>query len=346
VLTAGPPAERGPVWSQRDQTHHPDIAGTIDSDAPCRRTDFFPRAAAVFYLRAVPFDKITLVGVGLLGGSLALAIRERGLARVVAGYVRRPGSVTECAEAGLKDFATLDLAAAVQGADLVVLCTPLAQMHALAGQFLPSLKRGAIVTDVGSVKGSVVQGLEEMIAQAGGEFLGAHPMAGGERMGVGAAHANLFGGAVCILTPTARTSAGCLAAVEGFWRVLGTRLLKMSPDLHDELVARCSHLPHVVAAEIASQVLDPAHPAEQPALCANGFRDTTRIASGSPEMWRDIAMANRVNLSRVLGEFIEDLEKVREAVEHGDARAVEQFFQTAKQRRDAWRAHASSPSPE
>ncbi len=294
----------------------------------------------------MPFDKITLVGAGLLGGSLALAIRERGLARLVTGYVRRQGSLAECADAGLRDFAMLDLAAAVRDADLVVLCTPLAQMRALAGQFLPSLKPGAIVTDVGSVKGSVVREMEEIVAQAGGEFLGAHPMAGGEKMGVSAAHANLFNGAVCILTPTARSSAGCQEAVGDFWRALGTRLLKMSPELHDELVARCSHLPHVVAAAIASQVLDPAHPAEQPALCANGFRDTTRIASGSPEMWRDIALANRTNLARLLGEFIGDLAKVREAVERGDAGAVEQFFQTAKQRRDAWHAHASSPSPE
>jgi len=294
----------------------------------------------------VLFRKIGLVGVGLLGGSLALAIRERQLAEVLQGYVRRDTSVTECEQAGLKNFANRDLLTVVRDSDLVILCTPLAQMRALAELALPALKAGAIITDVGSVKGSVVSELEPLVARAGAHFIGAHPMAGAEKMGVAAARAGLFCNAVCVLTPTIKSPAAGVQKLEEFWRSIASRVLKLTPHLHDELVARCSHLPHVVAAELANYVLNPNHAPEQPMLCANGFRDTTRIAAGSPEMWRDIALANRTQLGRALGAFINDLEEVRRAVETGDVKAIEQFFTTAKQRRDAWCAQTASPSPE
>jgi len=292
----------------------------------------------------VQFEKITLVGVGLLGGSLGLAVRQRRLAGRVEGYVRRAASVIECEKIGVVDRATDDLAAAVKDADLVVLCTPLAQMRRLTEQFLPSLKRGAIVTDVGSVKASVVAELESLVASAGAHFVGGHPMAGAEKVGSSAARADLFEDAVCVITPTAKSSSEAVRRVEEFWKSLGARPLRLAPEAHDDLVARSSHLPHVVAAELANYILSPVHPKEQAQLCAGGFRDSTRIASGSPEMWRDIALANRVNLDRVLGVFIEDLQEFQHALEHGDAKAVEEFFVKAKQRRDAWRAPNSHPA--
>ncbi len=288
------------------------------------------------------FRKIALVGVGLLGGSLALAIRAREVAAVVQGYVRRESSLAECARAGLPDFATTDLLAAVRDADLVILCTPLAQMRGLTEQLLPALKKGALVSDVGSVKASVVADLESLVTDAGAHFVGAHPMAGGEQPGVSAARGDLFSNAVCIITPTATTNVTALQLVEEFWRALGTRLLKMNPLLHDELVARSSHLPHSLAAALASYVLQPTHPKEQPQLCATGFRDTTRVASGSPEMWRDIALANRVPLARALAEVTEQLQLLQRAVAAGDADVIEKFFTTAKQRRDGWCAQAAS----
>jgi prephenate dehydrogenase len=124
--------------------------------------------------------------------------------------------------------------------------------------------------------------------------------------------------------------------MEQFWQRLGARTLRLTPEVHDELASRASHLPHIVAAELANYVLSPVHAKEQALLCANGFRDTTRIASGSPEMWRDIALANRHNLVRILGVFIEDLEEFRVALEHGDSQSISEFFEKAKQRRDAW----------
>jgi len=291
------------------------------------------------------WQQITIVGVGLLGGSLGMAAKQRRLSTRVVGYVRRQASVTECEAAGACDKAEVDIQAAVRGADLVILCTPLAQMGELAKRMLPALKRDAIVTDVGSVKGGVVAELEPVIAGAGAHFVGSHPMAGAEKTGVGAATADLFHQAVCVVTPTANSDPGGVSRVEAFWRSVGGLPIRMAPETHDDLVSRSSHLPHVVAAELVNYVLSPVHPKEQAMVCANGFRDTTRVASGSPEMWRDICLSNRVNLARVLGVFIEDLQEFQIALDTADAKAIEEFFAQARERRDRWRG-GSSNSPE
>ena len=292
------------------------------------------------------FRKIAIIGVGLLGGSIGLAVKRRKLARQTAGFVRRRASLKDCERAGAVDFATTDLLAAVWDADLVILCTPLAQMRSRVQEMLPALKRGAIVTDVGSVKASVVRELESLVARSGADFVGSHPMAGAEKTGVSAARADLFAGAVCIVTPTKATNLAALKKVEQFWRAVGSRTLRLTPEIHDALVSRSSHLPHVVAATLSSHVLNPAHPKSQPALCASGFRDTTRIASGSPEMWRDIALANRRNLTKSLDAFIADLRRFQRFLKRADSRAITTFFETAKQRRDHWCAGCASRSPE
>lgn len=292
------------------------------------------------------FQKITIIGVGLLGGSLGLAIKHRRLARQVCGYVRRTASIKECERVGAMDFATTDLLAAVWDADLVILCTPLAQMRSLVEQMSPALKRGAIVTDVGSVKGSVVSNVEALVTRAGGHFVGSHPMAGGEKQGVLASRADLFECAMCVVTPTKRTHPTALRKVEKFWKTLGARLLRTTPDAHDALVSRSSHLPHLLAATLVNLVLDSKLPPEQAQLCATGFRDTTRIASGSPEMWRDIAVTNSKHLARALDSMVSELGKFRSALKRGDSKGISRFFETAKQRRDDWGACCVSPSPE
>jgi len=294
----------------------------------------------------VRFKKITIVGVGLLGGSLGLALRDRGLAGKVTGFVRREASVAECERCGAVDEATCDPIEAVTGADLVVFCTPLAQMRSLAEQMLSALAKGAIVTDVGSVKGSVVEDLELRVSQAGGHFVGSHPMAGAEKTGVAAARADLFAKAVCVLTPTAKTDTTAARQVKRLWQALGARVLEMSPEAHDALVSRSSHLPHVVAAQLVNLVLGPDQPPHQPALCANGFRDTTRIASGSPEMWRDIALANRENLATALDGLMRGLREFQRSLKKQDLAALAKFFEDAKVRRDQWAAKAGSASPE
>jgi prephenate dehydrogenase len=294
----------------------------------------------------VRFRKITIIGVGLLGGSIGLAVKRRRLAREVTGFVRRAASLKDCERAGAVDFATTDLLAAVSNADLVILCTPLAQMRSLAKQMLPALKHGAMVTDVGSVKASVLRELESLVQKSGAHFVGSHPMAGAEKNGVAAARADLFVNAVCVVTPVKKSNAPAVRKVEQFWKSLGARTLRLAPEQHDLLVSRSSHLPHVVAATLANLILDPAQPKHQAALCANGFRDTTRIASGSPEMWRDIALANRKNLARSVDTFINELKKIQSALKSGDARTVEEFFTTAKQRRDGWCVKSTSDSSE
>ena len=290
--------------------------------------------------------KVTLIGVGLLGGSLGLALKRRRLATRVTGFVRRAASVKECLAARAVDEATLNLQQAVSGADLIVLCTPIAQMTPLARRFSPCLKRGAIVTDVGSVKAGVVRQLEKIVSRAGGHFIGSHPMAGAEKMGVSAASPVLFENAVCAVTPTAKSHRGALKAVEGLWQSVGARVVRLKPGVHDAVVARTSHLPHLLAATLAAHVLDPRHADNNAMLCATGFRDTTRIASGSPEMWRDIVIENRAHLRRELTAMARQIESLRRLLRAGDAAAIQEFLATAKQRRDQWCMCSASSSPE
>ena len=271
----------------------------------------------------------------------------RFIARTNASQaLRRARSIRECEQAGAVDLATRDLEQAVIGAELIVLCTPISQMRPLLAEMLPTLHPGAILTDVGSVKGSVVRDLEPLAAGAGAHFIGSHPMAGAEKTGVSAARAELFVNAACVVTPSPRSNRPAVRQVEQLWKSIGGRVLCLSPDLHDELVSRSSHLPHLVAAQLAQFVLSPEHPNNQALLCANGFRDTTRIASGSPEMWRDITLANRDNLLTALDAFAAGLDQLRRAIKRGDATAISRFLETAKSRRDRWSKRAASPSPE
>lgn len=280
------------------------------------------------------FRKVTLVGVGLLGGSLGLALRRRGLAGEVHGFVRRASSVAECLALGVVDRCSRNLSESVTDADLVVLCSPVGQMPELFREMSRHLSPDCLVTDVGSVKSGLVAEMEPLAEAAGVRYVGSHPMAGAEKSGPAHARADLFDGAVCVVTPTMASDPDAVRDIRGLWEAVGSRVMQVNPSLHDDLVARSSHLPHVVAAGLSNYVLSPAHPREQADLCAGGFRDTTRVASGSPEMWRDIALANRRHLSRVLGVFIEDLSEFRHALDSGDAAAIEEFFRQAKNRRD------------
>jgi prephenate dehydrogenase len=286
------------------------------------------------------------VGIGLLGGSMGLALRQRRLATSVAGFVRRTASVKECERRGVVDRATRDLQEAVTGADLIILCTPIAQMRALVEQMRPWLAKGAIVTDVGSVKKSVVEALSPLVAGAQAHFVGSHPMAGSEKTGVAAARADLYANAVCVVTPTSSSNSLAVRRVAGLWNDVGSRVLKLTPEIHDEVVSRSSHLPHVIAAQLANLVLSPPIAKHQAMLCANGFRDTTRIASGSPEMWRDIALANRLNLVEALEGFQKGLAKFRDALKAENEAYVTKFFEQAKERRDKWSRNLPSSSPE
>jgi prephenate dehydrogenase len=287
------------------------------------------------------WNKIAIIGIGLLGGSLGLAIRERGLAKSVYGYVRRQEVIEKCVASGIVDWAGCDLREVVNDADLIILCTPILQMKSLVEKMLPYIKQGAILTDVGSAKEKIVAELESMVQNSGAFFVGSHPMAGSEKTGFEYARADLFNNAICVVTPTQNLPRTITNKVKNFWKSIGGRVIELSPEIHDVLVSRASHLPHLLAAQLVLYVLDSNYPEQQASLCATGFRDTTRIASGSPEMWRDIALVNKDNLIKTLDEFIIRLEQLKRTLDEGDVGKITEFFNTAKLLRDKWIAQNS-----
>jgi prephenate dehydrogenase len=287
------------------------------------------------------WNKIAIIGIGLLGGSLGLAIRERGLAKSVYGYVRRQEVIEKCVASGIVDWAGCDLREVVNDADLIILCTPILQMKSLVEKMLPYIKQGAILTDVGSAKEKIVAELESMVQNSGAFFVGSHPMAGSEKTGFEYARADLFNNAICVVTPTQNLPRATTDKVKNFWKSIGGRVIELSPEIHDVLVSRASHLPHLLAAQLVLYVLDSNYPEQQATLCATGFRDTTRIASGSPEMWRDIALVNKDNLIKTLDEFIRRLEQLKRTLDEGDVGKITEFFNTAKLLRDKWIAQNS-----
>jgi len=276
-----------------------------------------------------PLQHVTIIGVGLLGGSAALAIKANDARVKIAGVGRRQSSLDAAMEIGAIDTAHLDAGEVVAGTDLVILASPVRAFPRHLKAIAPKLRRGAVVTDVGSTKARVVASAERILGK-GGPFVGSHPMAGSEQKGVQASRADLFTGATCILTPTAHSRPSVVRRVGAFWRSLGMRTVQMTPAEHDRTLARISHLPHVLASLLMLLPKDP-----DLDVAATGFRDTTRLASGDPEMWRDILTTNRRAVLGAIDKLGRDLQGLRDCIENGDAARIEQFLAAAKQRRDA-----------
>ncbi|MFZ5877022.1 MAG: prephenate dehydrogenase [Nitrospirota bacterium] len=269
-----------------------------------------------------------MVGVGLVGGSFAWGAKQRGLAREVIGVEVDPASSRRAVEQGVVD-AMASAAEGVRGADVVVLAVPVGRLESVAREIAPFTTNATVVTDVGSVKAPVVERLEPLFAR----FVGGHPMAGGERSGVGSASAALFDGARCVLTPTPRTDQRALDVVERLWAGLGAAVVKLSPAAHDELVAAVSHVPHVAAAALVNAAAAAAD-GRALSLAAGGFRDTTRIASGAPDLWRDICLMNREPVLAMLKSYLKEVEGVRDAIERGDGGALFDALSRARAARD------------
>jgi|TARA_B110000495_G_scaffold111265_1_gene96248 prephenate dehydrogenase len=284
----------------------------------------------------VQLQKLTLIGVGLLGGSIGLAAKQRDVAGRVCGLVRREESIAECLAAGVVDEATLDVAEAVADADLIILCTPVGRMGELAAALKPHLAADAIVTDVGSVKSSVVAAVEPVLSR----FVGSHPLCGSEKAGVAHASGNLFEGAVCAVTPTEASAANDVAVVTEFWEALGSRVVNLTATDHDAIVARTSHLPHVLASALVNAVLTSPRAGESDFL-GTGFRDTTRLASGEAGMWRDIALDNAEAIAAAVEDLQNELSQLRSALNAKDAAALEKFFAQAQSHRADWLKEAS-----
>jgi prephenate dehydrogenase len=275
-------------------------------------------------------QKIAILGPGLLGGSIALKLRELGSARV-ALWARRPEAVEEINRRGCADEAGSSLAEIVHRADLVILCMPVGAMPGVAREIAPLLDPQTLVTDVGSVKKTIVAELSAIFAGRA-RFVGSHPMAGSEKTGLRAAKATLFAGTTCIVTPDEQTPEEAASEVTAFWESLGCRVCQLSPAGHDAAVALVSHLPHTLAATLVQTVAasDPA----AFALCGPGFRDTTRVASGPPSMWVEIMQTNREALASAVGALIAKLQEFSAILAQPDGSALHDFLAAAKTTRD------------
>jgi cyclohexadieny/prephenate dehydrogenase len=278
-----------------------------------------------------PFRRIAILGPGLLGGSIGRAAVRYKLAREVVMWGRRIESSRAAVRLKAATFAAVTPQEAVQGADLVVLCTPVGAMPELARSFRSKLLKGAIVTDVGSTKYEIVKQLSTILAGRA-TFIGSHPMAGSEKDGLEASRADLFEGSVCILTPLPRTRTIPLVRLTEFWEALGCSMRSCSPAAHDEIVAYISHLPHLVAAALVNLVNRRNDGAFD--FIGNGFRDSTRIAGGPAEMWSEIVLSNQEEIRRSLDLMIEELETIRRDVANSSLLDLRTYLRQAKQKRE------------
>jgi prephenate dehydrogenase len=282
------------------------------------------------YYRAMELRRLSILGVGLLGGSIGLAWKAISSDCHIIGYGHREDSLRRALEMGAVDQITQDPAAAVREADLVILCTPVGLFADILARIGPALAAGSTVTDVGSTKRSVVRLAAERLP-AGVHFVGSHPMAGSEKRGVEYARADLFRGAVCIVTPEQQTNAGGLEQVTEFWKELGMRVTQLTPDEHDRLVADISHVPHAVAAALVAMQSDAAM-----ALAGRGFLDATRIAGGDGGLWRDILVDNRDNVLAGIERLQGQLADLLKQLDEKDGQALKDWLDRAAATRGRW----------
>lgn len=281
-------------------------------------------------------NKLVIFGVGLIGGSFALALREAGAVREIVGVGRTAGNLEEALRRGVIDRAAVDAASAVQDADLVMLAVPVGQMAVVMQQIAPCLGAHTVVTDAGSTKGDVAALARQYLPTYRSNFVPGHPIAGAEKSGVGAADAGLFRGRQAVLTPLPETAAEAVERVRLAWQDCGARVSEMSPENHDEIFAAVSHLPHLLSFALIDEIASRANGEELFGYAASGFRDFTRIAGSSPEMWRDICLANREALLKELEVYQAQLDRLHAMLEQADGAALELVFSHASAARNKW----------
>jgi cyclohexadieny/prephenate dehydrogenase len=282
------------------------------------------------------FDKIALIGIGLIGGSIALEARKRGLAKQIVAATRSAETAALANKLKLADHCGTDLTAACDGADLVIVCTPVGACGPVAKTIAAKLKKGCIVSDVGSVKQAVIDAMQPHIP-AGVHFVPAHPVAGTEHSGPEAALLDLFQGRYCILTPLPDSDPKAVDRLEAFWKALGSEVNRLDPANHDRILAITSHLPHLIAYSIVGTADDLGGHLNSEVLkyAAGGFRDFTRIASSDPTMWRDVFLNNREAVLEVLQRFQEDLFYLQRAIRWGEADKLFDLFTRTREIRRA-----------
>jgi prephenate dehydrogenase len=277
------------------------------------------------------FKRVTILGVGLLGASFALALKKHGYCHEVMGCGRTEGNLRKAKEQGIIDVFERDPARACTGSDFVLFSTPVGSFIDITNHIKSSLRDGVIVTDVGSVKGHLVRTMDSLMPE-GTFFVGGHPIAGSARSGIDTANAELFKGARCIITPTENTDRHALETVTAVWETFGSRVTLINPDEHDRIYASVSHLPHLLAYVIMNTVAD--IDSSFLNFSGQGFLDTTRIASSSPELWRDICLLNKDNLLESLEIFKNNLERVSQYLRAYDSKSLEKDFQKARALRE------------
>ena len=280
-------------------------------------------------------DKVVIFGVGLIGGSFALALRSAGAVGRVVGVGRTSGSISRALALGAIDEIGKD-AGAARGADLVLLAMPVGQMVPVMRELAPHLDQRTVVTDAGSTKRDVVQHALSELGATLERFVPGHPIAGAEHSGVEAASATLYQGRKVVLTPLPRTDEAAVALVQRAWEACGALVQRMQPQQHDEVFAAVSHLPHLLAYALVDEVAGHPNAAQLFEHAAGGFRDFTRIASSHPEMWRDICVSNRDVLLGALTRYEAELSRLRAMLESGDERAIEAVFERARAARNRW----------
>ncbi len=285
----------------------------------------------------VHFKQVAIIGVGLIGGSLGMILRRKALADHVVGIGRRVENLRTAVELGAIDRYVGDPKEGVHGADLVILATPVDTYECHLKEWAHCLAPGTIVSDVGSVKGTLVEQTEAAMP-VGVYFVGAHPIAGKEKTGVAAGSDQLFNGARCVLTPTKKTNPQALERVKQLWEETGSILLTMDPHVHDQILCALSHLPHVAAFALMNTLADlrdhQVPSLDLAGLSGGGLRDATRIAASSPEMWRDIFLWNRDNLVSFIDEYERALEDLKQLIKAGDAAEIEKALERAKSERE------------
>lgn len=280
-------------------------------------------------------NKMAVIGVGLIGGSLSLALKNAGVVGEVVGIGRGLSNLEKALELGVVDSFTTDPVEGVEDADLVFLATPVLALPEMAARILPHMKPGSILTDGGSVKGAVIDAIEPMVPPGVG-FVPGHPIAGTEKSGAEAAFATLYRGRRCILTPTANTDPRALALVQKIWQIAGSEVVLMDVEKHDRVLAAISHLPHMVAYSLVNAVGNYDRYQENILeYSAGGFRDFTRIASSDPVMWRDIALTNRDALLEMMEQFEKFFAELKEDIRDGEGQRLFDFFLSSKNSRDA-----------
>ena len=282
------------------------------------------------------FERVAVIGVGLIGGSFALALKAAKRCGHVAGSGRGAANLRLALERGAIDSIAQDAAAAVQDADLVLISTPVAQIEKVFYSINSKIKPGAIVTDAGSTKRDVVAAARAALGGRIAQFIPAHPIAGAEHSGAAAASAALFRGRRVVLAPLEENSQADVDALSGLWSELGARVSRMTPQAHDAVFAAVSHLPHLLAYALVHEISERPDSEELFGYAAGGFRDFTRIASSHPEMWRDICVANRDRLLHELHLFEKELKAIGAILETGDAASLEKLFGEARAARQKW----------